>query len=160
MNEWTRAEIDAVVARVRRSAFSHAGRAWVLQFRPGSVSVFERLDGHLPRRDRAGRERMIACGVALAELRLALRRLGWRVRWTCFPDPAHPDEVARVTLVGRDVTAPPEIRVAANLAGLATRVTVHSAPGAGPTGFAQAELSVDAEPGRSHHPIREVCHAR
>jgi hypothetical protein len=98
---WTRSEIARVVAAVRRSALAHHDRPWVLEFHDGGVSLFERLDTRLPHGDLDGRHRLIACGAALTDLRLAVRCLGWGVRWTRFPDPGHSDEVARVIRAGR-----------------------------------------------------------
>ncbi|WP_408607112.1 Acg family FMN-binding oxidoreductase [Actinokineospora bangkokensis] len=74
----------------------HNTQPWRLWLRGRDASVLERVDVRLPRHDPVGRDRLISCGAAVANLRLAVRRLGWSERVVQFPDPAHPAEVARV----------------------------------------------------------------
>jgi hypothetical protein len=73
----------------------------VLEFHDGSISLFERLDISLPWHDPTGRDRMISCGAALANLVLAVRILGWDSRVDLLPTRKRPDEVARVIAIGR-----------------------------------------------------------
>ncbi len=101
MNRWTKGEIATVVTAARRSPSADGARPWVLEFHDGSVSLFERLDTRLPWRDPTGRDRLISCGAVLTNLLLAVCWLGWDLGWERFPDPTHPDEVARVTTTGR-----------------------------------------------------------
>jgi hypothetical protein len=101
VNRWTTGEIAIVVAAVRRAPSVRDVCPWVVEFHDGSVSLFELFDLWLPDRDRTGTDRLAACGAALTNLLLALRWLGWDLRCERFPNPARPDEVARVTTTGR-----------------------------------------------------------
>lgn len=101
MNRWTPGEIDLVVAAVRAAPSVHNTRPWTLEFHEHGVSLFERFDRALPRHDPHGRDRLISCGAALSNLVLATRVLGWDPELTFLPDPARPDEVARLTIGGR-----------------------------------------------------------
>jgi hypothetical protein len=94
---WTASERDTVVDAVRHAPGLHNNRPWALEFGEGRVSLVERQEIPLPRHDPAGRERLITCGAALTNLRLAVRNLGWGVNWSEFPEPDRPDEVARVS---------------------------------------------------------------
>lgn len=93
---WTRDEIATIGNAVRRAPSVHNTQPWMLEFRDGSVSLFERLDLSLPRHDPTGRDRLISCGAALANLVLAVRILGRDAETLLFGNPRRPDEVARV----------------------------------------------------------------
>jgi hypothetical protein len=101
MNGWTRGEIAVIAAAVSRAPSVHNTQPWLLEFRDGSVSLFERLDLSLPRHDPTGRDRLISCGTALANLTVAIRIFGWDAESLLFPDPMRPDEVASVVAAGR-----------------------------------------------------------
>ncbi len=101
MTSWTKGEITVVASAVRRAPSVHNTQPWILEFHDGSISLFERLDLSLPWHDPTGRDRMISCGAALANLVLATRILGWGVETLLFPDRNRPDEVARVIATGR-----------------------------------------------------------
>lgn len=79
-----------------------------------TLSLLERRDRALPRHDPHGRDRLISCGAALTNVRLALRVLGWVPEIRLLPDPAAPDVVARV--VARDRGDPVDEDVARYLA--------------------------------------------
>jgi nitroreductase len=101
MTSWTKGEITIVVSAVRRAPSVHNTQPWVVEFHDGFISLFERLDLTLHRHDPKGRDRLMSCGAALANLVLAVRILGWDARTSLFADPARPDEVARVAATGR-----------------------------------------------------------
>lgn len=101
MTSWTTGEITVVASAVRRAPSVHNTQPWILEFHDGSISLFERLDLSLSWHDPTGRDRMISCGAALANLVLAMRILGWDAQAELFPSADHPDEVARVAATGR-----------------------------------------------------------
>lgn len=103
MTSWTAGEKHLVAAAATRAPSVHNTAPWVLEFRDDGqqVSLYERLDRALPRHDPLGRDRLISCGAALEHVRLAMRVLGWTPELALFPNPARPDEVARVTVTGR-----------------------------------------------------------
>jgi nitroreductase len=101
MTSWTKGEITVVASAVRRAPSVHNTQPWILEFHDGSISLFERLDISLPWHDPTGRDRLISCGAALANLVLATRILGWDVEPLLFPKRDRPDEVARVVATGR-----------------------------------------------------------
>lgn len=101
MTSWTKGEITVVASAVRRAPSVHNTQPWILEFHDGTISLFERLDLSLPWHDPTGRDRLISCGTALANLVLATRILGWDSETLLFPRREHPDEVARVIATGR-----------------------------------------------------------
>ncbi|GAB1516940.1 Acg family FMN-binding oxidoreductase [Actinophytocola sp. KF-1] len=66
-----------------------------------TLSLLERHDRALPHHDPHGRDRLISCGAALTNVRLALRVLGWVPEIRLLPEPAAPGEVARVVVRDR-----------------------------------------------------------
>ena len=94
--EWTGDEIAVVAAAVGRAPSVHNIQPWWLETHDRVVLLVERADLRLPRHDVLGRDRMLSCGAALANLRLAVRRLGWAGTWGQFPLPERPGVVARV----------------------------------------------------------------
>ncbi|WP_436498385.1 Acg family FMN-binding oxidoreductase [Actinokineospora sp. HUAS TT18] len=104
--EWTQGEIALMAAAVSRAPSVHNTQPWVLEARGRTAALYERFDIRLPRHDPAGRDRLISCGAALTNLRLAVRRLGWSARWGQFGNPLRPDEVARVTATDRGTPTP------------------------------------------------------
>jgi nitroreductase len=101
MNGWSRHEVAVVAEAVRRAPSVHNTQPWVVEFHDGGIALFERLDLTLPQHDPAGRDRLISCGAALANVVLALRILGRDTRTSLFPDPLRPDQVARIAVTGR-----------------------------------------------------------
>lgn len=99
-----------LVAAVRQAPSVHNTQPWVLELPGRGASLFERLDRSLPRHDPTGRDRMISCGAALSNLLVGVRTLGWDVDFLPFPDPEHPDEVARLVIGER--RAPSELDLA------------------------------------------------
>jgi len=99
--EWTQAEIALMASAVSRAPSVHNTQPWVMETAGRTAALYERFDVRLPQHDPAGRDRLISCGAAVTNLRLAVRRLGWSERWTQFGNPPRPDEVARVTALDR-----------------------------------------------------------
>ncbi|GLZ36680.1 nitroreductase family protein [Actinokineospora sp. NBRC 105648] len=93
---WTQAEVAVLAAAMSRAPSVHNSQPWLLELHGRSASVLERADIALPRHDPLGRDRLLSCGAAVTNLRLAVRRLGWTAPWSRFPDPVRPNEVARV----------------------------------------------------------------
>lgn len=97
---WTRGERGLIVDAVRSAPSVHSGQPWVLRFADGYAAIHERI-GRPDHDDPLGRDRLLSCGAALANLVLAVRVLGWTSRLDLFCDPTQPDEVGRVSPTGR-----------------------------------------------------------
>lgn len=99
--EWTPDELEVITGAVRQVPSIDGTRPWTLEFHSGdgertrSVSLLERVDAPgqpgVP-----GRDRLVRCGAALQNLRLATRILGWVPETVLRPGPA--GELARVTV--------------------------------------------------------------
>ncbi|MCG8917488.1 nitroreductase family protein [Actinokineospora sp. PR83] len=96
MSEWNQSETAVLAAAVSRAPSVHNTQPWRLELRGREASILERTDISLPRHDLLGRDRLISCGAALTNLRLAVRRLGWSEHWQQFPDSGRPNEIGRV----------------------------------------------------------------
>ncbi|WP_018686829.1 Acg family FMN-binding oxidoreductase [Actinokineospora enzanensis] len=101
VDEWTEGELAVITAAVSRAPSVHNTQPWLLRPACRSMALLERADIALPRHDPLGRDRLISCGAALTNLRLAVRQLGWAEQWAQFPDPARPDVVAAVAVLDR-----------------------------------------------------------
>lgn len=91
---WSGYEINVITRAAMRAPSVHAMRPWKLRLADNRVELSERPDAVLPRHDPLGRDRMISCGAALANVELALRVLGRNTRTTLFPDERMPWVVA------------------------------------------------------------------
>ena len=60
---------------------------------------------HLPHIDPARRDLMLSCGVALQHFTVALSALGWASQVHRFPNPADPDHLASVEILGAGAVA-------------------------------------------------------
>ncbi|MBP2328794.1 hypothetical protein JOF56_009179 [Kibdelosporangium banguiense] len=101
MSFWSPGEVRVLFEAVSQAPSVHNIQPWVLELHDRNLLLFERWDHALPHHDPAGRDRLMSCGAALANLELAVRSLGWEIITTLFPDPQHPDQVAVVTPVRR-----------------------------------------------------------
>ncbi|WP_245782674.1 Acg family FMN-binding oxidoreductase [Actinokineospora terrae] len=97
---WTEDEVAVLAAALTAAPSVHNSQPWSLRLRDRTATVFERVDITLPRHDPMGRDRLVSCGAAVANLRLAVRRLGWTAPWRQFPDQAAPGAVAEVEAGG------------------------------------------------------------
>ncbi|GAB2971360.1 nitroreductase family protein [Amycolatopsis acidiphila] len=103
---WSGTEIGVLARAVSRAPSVHHSRPWTLEAHGDQAELVERVEVALPRHDPAGRDRMVSCGAALANLELAVRALGRRPAVALFPAGGRPDLVAKVVAAGReDATA-------------------------------------------------------
>ncbi|WP_158888124.1 Acg family FMN-binding oxidoreductase [Amycolatopsis anabasis] len=93
---WSSAEVGVLVRAVNRAPSVHNSQPWTLEAHANSADLYERFESSLPRHDPTGRDRLVSCGAALTNLELAVRALGWDAVVSLFPEPGHPDLVARV----------------------------------------------------------------
>lgn len=95
------------VAEAARWAPSiHNSQPWRLRRLPDGLAVVEDLTRSLPVIDPLGRDRIISCGAALLDARLALRASGWVPSVELLPDPAEPTLVGLVRAVGTQAPSP------------------------------------------------------
>ncbi|WP_238606327.1 nitroreductase family protein [Amycolatopsis sp. Poz14] len=86
-------ETAALVQAVSRAPSVHNSQPWQLRVRGADVDLVERADVVLPWHDPEGRDRLLSCGAALANLQLAAQALSREIT-TSFP--ADADMVATV----------------------------------------------------------------
>ncbi|MTD53419.1 Acg family FMN-binding oxidoreductase [Amycolatopsis pithecellobii] len=98
---WSATEAGVLARAVARAPSVHNSQPWVLRLQAGGVELFERPEVRLPRHDPSGRDRLISCGAALTNLRLAVRALGWEVKLSLFPQADQRDLLARVVATER-----------------------------------------------------------
>ena len=103
MSGWTPGERGIVALAAELAPSVHNTQPWELRFHDEAhqVSLYERQDRALPRHDPLGRDRLISCGAALANVVLAVRALGWAPDVRLRPDRGQPAEFARVGVTGR-----------------------------------------------------------
>ncbi|WP_168200789.1 nitroreductase family protein [Allokutzneria sp. NRRL B-24872] len=97
MSSWTRDEAKTLIDAVRLAPSVHNSQPWALELTDHHALLFERRDIALPHHDPTGRDRLLSCGAALANLELAVRFLGRRAETALLGDPLLPDWVATVT---------------------------------------------------------------
>ena len=95
---WPRAERELLVRSATRAEVLCPERPWVFELHDREIRLFELLTGES--RDRAGLDRLLSCGAALAALHLAMRALGRQVEISFPADPDHPDLVAVLRQTG------------------------------------------------------------
>ncbi|MFD5246068.1 Acg family FMN-binding oxidoreductase [Amycolatopsis sp. NPDC058340] len=93
---WSPAELEVLAEAVLRAPSVHNIQPWRLNFEDGLLVLVERRELELPEHDPQGRDRLLSCGAALANLELAIRVLGHRAHTAEFPDPGRPEVVAAV----------------------------------------------------------------
>ncbi|TNC21838.1 Acg family FMN-binding oxidoreductase [Amycolatopsis alkalitolerans] len=108
---WSATEVGVLARAVSRAPSVHNSQPWTVEVRGDGADLFERFESRLPRHDPAGRDRMISCGAALTNLRLAVRALGWEAKVSLFPQADRPDLVARVDAAGRDQASETEVNL-------------------------------------------------
>lgn len=84
----------------------HNSQPWRLRRLPDGLGVVEDLQRSLPVIDPQGRDRIISCGAALLDARLALRALGWVPTVEVLPDPAEPTLIGVTRAVGTQAPTP------------------------------------------------------
>ncbi|GAA5106527.1 Acg family FMN-binding oxidoreductase [Haloechinothrix salitolerans] len=108
MSAWTRAEVGVLVRAVSNAPSVHDTMPWILETREHRADLYENVERSLPHHDPTGRDRLISCGAALANLRLAVRSLGWRFDVTLYPE-RRGDLVARLTTTARQPATETEL---------------------------------------------------
>jgi nitroreductase len=106
---WSSAEKSVLGRAVSQAPHCGLGRPWTMDVREDRVELFEDFDGAGWQQQSTGRERLIACGAALANVTSAIRVLGWDTEETLFNDPGRPDLVARITALSRRKTTNPDV---------------------------------------------------
>ncbi|MFI7680428.1 Acg family FMN-binding oxidoreductase [Actinophytocola sp. NPDC049390] len=100
---WTSGERGLVRLVAELAPSVHNTLPWRIVCADGArtLSLLARGDRALPQHDPHGRDRLISCGAALTNVRLALCALGWVPEIDLLPMPVTPGEVARVVVVER-----------------------------------------------------------
>ncbi|EME55086.1 Acg family FMN-binding oxidoreductase [Amycolatopsis decaplanina] len=100
-NGWTRAETEVLARTLLRAPSVHNIQPWRLEFDGDRLLLRERRELELREHDAQGRDRLISCGAALANVELAVRVLGYDLTTRVFPEPGAPDIVAAIETTGR-----------------------------------------------------------
>jgi nitroreductase len=102
----------AVVAEAARWAPSiHNSQPWRLRRLPDGLAVHEDLTRSLPVIDPTGRDRLVSCGGAVLNARIALRALGYQPEVALLPEPATPGLIATVRAVARRAASEEDLRL-------------------------------------------------
>jgi hypothetical protein len=96
-DQWTKTEATTLLDAIRHAPALHPERPYVLQMGERTASLFEL--GPSERYERAGVNRLLYCGTALANLFLAVRGLGWRATIELAGDGMAPDLIATVRAI-------------------------------------------------------------
>ncbi|KAA9157482.1 hypothetical protein FPZ12_025150 [Amycolatopsis acidicola] len=94
---WSSAEAGLLARAVERAPSVHNLRPWAVEAVADRAELYERAEAQLPRHDPTGRDRIISCGAALANLELAVCALGRRPETVLFPESARSGLLASVT---------------------------------------------------------------
>lgn len=108
MGAWTRAEVGVLVRAVSNAPSVHDTMPWILETREHRAELYENVERSLPYHDPTGRDRLISCGAALANLRLAVRSLGWRFDVALYPE-RRTDLIARLKTTARQPVTEAEL---------------------------------------------------
>ena len=94
------ATVEAALALAVRAPSVHNSQPWRWRVGDESVHLYADPARHLPHIDPARRDLMLSCGVALQHFTVALSALGWASQVHRFPNPADPDHLASVEILG------------------------------------------------------------
>jgi nitroreductase len=97
----TEDEIVVVGEAARWAPSIHNSQPWGLRRLDDGLAILEDLSRALPVIDPTGRDRLVSCGAAVLNARVALRALGYVPEVALLPDPASPGLIATVRAVGR-----------------------------------------------------------
>lgn len=154
---WTQAEIGVLTRTVASTPSVHGTMPWELEMHGDHAELYERQTRALAYHDPTGRDRLLSCGAALANLVAGVRLLGWVPEVRVFPDLERPDLVARVSAVGRDSVSEHEVaRFWAILHRHSYRRPFAGTPVA-PTEVAAAVNAIGADGVRAHLVSQEQC---
>ncbi|MCX2929642.1 nitroreductase family protein [Mycobacterium sp. CVI_P3] len=95
-----RETVEAALALAVRAPSVHNSQPWRWRVGDESVHIYADPTRHLPRIDPERRDLMLSCGVALHHFTVALSALGWAAEVQRFPNPADPDHLASVSILG------------------------------------------------------------
>ena len=93
--DWTVTHSARIAEAARRAPRWGTHEPWVLELHGRTVQLYEHVP--LSRHHDIGAGRLLACGAALTNIRLAVRTAGWLVETRFVCDRDRPDRVAEVT---------------------------------------------------------------
>ena len=140
-----RPEAEELVALAGRAPSLHNAQPWAFRVGRDSVEVYFDDRRSLPVADPVARQAYLGLGAAVFLLRLAMAVRHRAVRVELRPDPARPDLVALITVVGEREPTSEELRL---LAAVPRRRTVR-------TPFLEAEVPVPVRVAWQEHAERE-----
>ena len=94
-------ELRGVVEAASLAPSVHNTQPWSFSWDGTTLSVLEDPARGLPVLDPTGRERVLSCGAAVLNARLARAALGWQCKVELQPDPARPELLARLIVSGK-----------------------------------------------------------
>jgi len=103
----------ALAQAARTAGFApsiHNTQPWRWRVRGSTLELRAQRDRQLPVTDPEGRMLVISCGTALHHARVALTAEGWAADVERLPDPADPDLMARLNLIGTTPVTPAAMR--------------------------------------------------
>lgn len=95
------ATLHTALALAVRAPSIHNSQPWLWRIGVRSVQLYADPDLHLPHTDPAARELILSCGVALQHFTVALAALGWQAHVQRLPNPADPNHLANIEIIGR-----------------------------------------------------------
>ncbi len=96
----------AALALAVRAPSVHNSQPWRWHIGDARVELYADRARHLPHIDPTGRDLLLSCGVALQHFTVALSALGWESKVFRFPNPAAPDHLASIEIVGPKFSEP------------------------------------------------------
>lgn len=91
------ATIEQAVLLAGRAPSLHNTQPWRWTFDGRALRLFSVANRMLPATDRAGRQLLLSCGIALGHLEAALAAAGWRTELAYLPAPSRRELLATVT---------------------------------------------------------------
>jgi nitroreductase len=107
----TRDETDIIGEAARWAPSIHNSQPWLLRRLPDGLAIREDITRSLPVIDPHGRDRLISCGSAVLNARLAMRALGFQPEVGLLPDPADPGLIAIIRAMGRRAPSEDDVRL-------------------------------------------------
>ena len=104
-------ETSVLAEAARRAPSIHNSQPWRLRRISHGIEIFEDLSRSLPVIDPTGRDRLISCGAAVLNARVALRALGYQPKVSLLPDPLDATLVATVRAVGHRPASEDDVRL-------------------------------------------------
>jgi hypothetical protein len=101
-------QVREVVALASLAPSVHNTQPWRFSWDGDSLDVYDDPARAVPVIDPTGRERVLSCGAAVENARLAIRGLGRQCDVDLLPDPAEPTLLARLTPGAAEEPTPSE----------------------------------------------------